>query len=214
MKTLPEVLHFWKSRVSSVRNCKRNSGHHWLRAPLKRSRPLPVHPSSPRPVATTGRAVPLLREQAPRAGNSRVSPRRGRRTRGPSRGRPSRKMRSEPPGPATAPALLRSPPRPHRWVQRCSLPSPTAGMRRGDGPGAPRSLAGPTPAQQPAPGTPQAASDPPAPRGWGRGWAGLPDLLALQQHHPAPPGRKRRAHAPAGARAPQREAEPRRRPRP
>lgn len=66
MKTLPEVLHFWKSLVSSVRNCKRK----------RRARGWSHHTSSlrallPRSAGLTGLSHP--REAAPRKGERSAS---------------------------------------------------------------------------------------------------------------------------------------------
>lgn len=176
MKTLPEVLHFWKSLVSSVRNCRgKRSVCGWAATGAPGSAPRPAQLLCP-PWGQHGERGHLsssCRTPSPSGSDSQHGlwpPR-------PSRASPSPRQS---PGHRDG----RSPP-----TQR--LPRYRGRRRR-------RALRGPPlslfPSLRPTPRGGTRGSFPPRSRR-----AAAPHLLALQQHHPAPSGRAACARAPRGA---------------
>lgn len=125
MKTLPEVRHFWKSLVSSVRNCNTSTAHRLAAAAPTRTRGIPPPARSPGATHAAPRRGPGLAHPGVSPGLLPPRPARGHLTR-PTTDR-SRECRAPKPRPCRTP---RGP--------TCSLSSSTIAPLRST----PRSRAG------------------------------------------------------------------------
>ena len=130
MKTLPEVLHFWKSLVSSVRNCNTSTAHR-----LAAAAPGPVA-SRRRPARPAPHTQPRGGGRAWRTPGSHPASSRHGRHEDTSRGRRPTEVASAGPRSPGRAARRAAPP-----ARSPAAPSPRSAPRRAAGPEAPRSFA-------------------------------------------------------------------------